>query len=90
MSSLRVNRKNVSVVMAMITPEGVNDTRMGLNTFHMTKKLCRSDFLHMQSASVWWLSKFHCCCHNNIRCVQNSMVLTPELIDAGMASTEVL
>ena len=25
------------VAKAMITPEGANDTRMGFNTFHMTK-----------------------------------------------------
>ena len=46
MSSPRVSRirerENVSVTMAMITPEGVNDNRMGFNTFHTTK-----NFVHL-------------------------------------------
>ena len=42
--------------MAMIAPEGANDTRMDFNTFPMTKILYIR-FLHMQNASVWQLDK---------------------------------
>ena len=55
--------------MAMITPEGTNDTHMGFNTFHMTKKLCTSDSYTCKGL-VWWLGNLICCCHSNIMCVQ--------------------
>ena len=49
-----VELENVSVALAMITPEKVNNTCLGFNTFHMTKTSYIL-FLHMQNVSVWWL-----------------------------------
>ena len=48
MSSLRVSGKgeNVSVAMAVITPEGANDNCMGFNTFHMTKNFVYEILTH--------------------------------------------
>ena len=51
-----VELENVSVAVAMITPEKANNTCYGFNTFHITKTLYIR-FLHMQNASVWWLRK---------------------------------
>ena len=45
-------RKNVSVAMAMITPEGANDTCMGFNTFHITKTSYIRFFAHAKYFSM--------------------------------------
>ena len=54
MSSLRVSRigENLSVAMAMITSEGVNDTRKGFNTFHTTKNFVRQILTHAKCLSM--------------------------------------
>ena len=47
-------RGNVSVAMAMIIPEGANDSRTeDFNILRMTKT-SYIRFLHMQSAAVCW------------------------------------
>ena len=51
-----VEFKNVSVAMAMITPEKANNTCLGFNPFRITKT-SYIRFLYMQNASVWWLCK---------------------------------
>ena len=60
MSLLRISRigENVSVAMAMITPEEMNDTHMASTHFKYTLKTLYIRFLHMQSTSEWQLGKF--------------------------------
>ena len=60
MSSLRISRigENVSVAMAMITPEEMNDTHMASTNFKYALKTLYIRFLHMQSTSEWQLGKF--------------------------------
>ena len=57
-----------SVAMPMITPVKPNDTCLGLNTIsYSNKTFMYTRFFHMQSASLWWLGKFHCCCLSSFK-----------------------
>ena len=56
--------------MAVITPWRDEWYSYGFNKLFMTKTLYIR-FLHMQNASVWWLGRFHCCCHSNITVLPN-------------------
>ena len=65
-----VEFKNVSVAMAMITPEKVNDTCLGFNPFHITKTLYIRILNICKMLQYGGYANVHCCCHSNLTCVQ--------------------